>query len=79
MAAIITLSEEQRQLDAESQDSIGNIDEDNALHFLVTFIDGMKSLADGEVWFMVHGNHGRYYNICLYYDNLHNQAHGEAL
>lgn len=45
---------------------------------LLTCMDGMKSLADGDVWFMIHENYGRY-NIGLYYDNLHNQAHGEDL
>lgn len=83
MAASLALSEEEQrlqseQLVAELQGSIGNIDEDKAFLFLATFIDGMKSLADGEVWFMIHENYGRY-NIGLYYDNLHNQAHGEDL
>ena len=48
------------------------------LKFLATLVDGMKSLADGEVWFMSHQHYGQY-NIGLYYDNLHNQAHGEDL
>lgn len=38
----------------------------------------MRSLADGEVWFMIHEFRGKY-QIGLYYDNLHNQAHGEDL
>ena len=56
-------------------------DEANAMRtfqFLTTFLDGMKSLADGSVWFMIHERYGRY-QIGLYYDNLHNQAHGEDL
>lgn len=55
-----------------------NDDPEKALEFLALFLDGMKSLADGDVWFMIHENYGRY-NIGLYYDNLHNQAHGEDL
>lgn len=54
MAASLALSEEEQrlqseQLVAELQGSIGNIDEDKVFLFLATFIDGMKSLADGEV------------------------------
>ena len=49
-----------------------------AWQFLVTYLDAMKSLADGNVWYMIHESYGRY-NIGLYYDNLHNQAHGEDL
>lgn len=55
-----------------------NADQEKAFRFLLTFMDGMKSLADGDVWFMIHESYGRY-NIGLYYDNLHNQAHGEDL
>lgn len=43
-----------------------------------TYLDAMTSLADGDVWFMIQENYGQYY-IGLYYDNLHNQAHGEDL
>ena len=53
-------------------------DPEKALKFLATFMDGMRSLADGDVWFMIHEHYGRY-QIGLYYDNLHNQAHGEDL
>ena len=55
-----------------------NADQEKAFRFLLTFMDGLKSLADGDVWFMIHENYGRY-SIGLYYDNLHNQAHGEDL
>ena len=51
---------------------------EKAFLFLATFMDGMRSMADGTVWFMIHENYGRY-QIGLYYDNLHNQAHGEDL
>lgn len=82
-------SEDQREaLEAEfktkiqefglSQNDNEEFDEEKALLFLATFLDGMKSLADGEVWFMIHEQYGKYY-IGLYYDNLHNQAHGEDL
>ncbi len=60
------------------QDENAQPDEEKAFQFLVKFLDGMKSMADGTVWFMIHENYGRY-NIGLYYDNLHNQAHGEDL
>lgn len=55
-----------------------NADPEKALHFLSTFVETMGSLADGEVWFMIHEQYGRY-NIGLYYDNLHNRPHGEDL
>ena len=54
------------------------VDSGRAFRAMLTFLDGMKSLADGSVWFMIHEHYGRY-NIGLYYDNLHNQAHGEDL
>lgn len=60
------------------QSQVAEPDPEKAMEFLVKFLDGMKSLADGEVWFMIHENYGRY-NIGLYYDNLHNRAHGEDL
>ena len=83
MATSLNLSEDDQKLQSEQmmtklQDAIGNIDEDKAFLFIATFIDGMKSLADGDVWFMIHENYGRY-NLGLYYDNLHNQANGEDL
>lgn len=53
-------------------------DPEKTLMFLMTFMDGLKSMADGDVWFMIHERYGRY-SIGLYYDNLHNQAHGEDL
>ena len=51
---------------------------EKALRFLSTIVEGLQSLADGSVWFMIHQHLGRY-QIGLYYDNLHNQAHGEDL
>ncbi len=60
------------------QDDNTEPDSEKALKFLATFLDGMRSLADGDVWFMIHEHYGRY-QIGLYYDNLHNQAHGEDL
>lgn len=58
----------------------GNTEPDleKGIKFITTLIDSMKSLADGEVWFMIHEDYGRY-QIGLYYDNLHNRAHGEDL
>ena len=49
-----------------------------AYQSLLRILGKMRSLADGEVWFMIHGEHGRY-NLGLYYDNLHNRPHGEDL
>ena len=60
------------------QDENAEPDTEKALRFLATFMDRMRSLADGDVWFMIHERYGRY-QIGLYYDNLHNQAHGEDL
>ncbi len=53
-------------------------DPERSFRFLAAFVNAFQSLADGSVWFMIHENLGRY-NIGLYYDNLHNQAHGEDL
>ena len=83
MAKSLNLSEDDQKFQSEQmmtelQDAIGNIDEDKAFLFIATFIDGMKSLADGDVWFMIHENYGCY-NLGLYYDNLHNRANGEDL
>ena len=60
------------------QDENAEPDPEKAFKFLTTFLNGMNSLADGNVWFMIHEHYGRY-QIGLYYDNLHNQAHGEDL
>ena len=82
---VVTAPEEeqadlQAQLVSEMQ-ALGFIDEhsqEETARFFLTLFDGMKSLADGDVWFMIHEVYGRY-QIGLYYDNLHNQAHGEDL
>ena len=52
----------------------------DAARFDVTGLlrDGTNYLAVKIVWFMIHERYGRY-QIGLYYDNLHNQAHGEDL
>lgn len=60
------------------QDENVEPDPEKVYKFLATLMDGMSSLADGSVWFMIHENYGQY-QIGLYYDNLHNQAHGEDL
>lgn len=54
------------------------MDSEKGYQAIFAFLDGIKALADGDVWFMIHKSYGRY-NIGLYYDNLHNQAHGEDL
>lgn len=53
-------------------------DEAKSLQFLADYLDGMSSIADGTVWFMIHERYGKY-QIGLYYDNLHNRPHGEDL
>lgn len=87
---LVTASEEQQdgiieQVITEIQkpkfaQTSGNTEEDTekAYRFLLTAFDTMRSLADGEVWFMIYKNYGQY-QIGLYYDNLHNQAKGEDL
>ena len=49
-----------------------------AFQSFLSMLDRFRSLADGEVWFMIHEQYGRY-NLGLYYDNLHNRPHGEDL
>ncbi|SKC49245.1 hypothetical protein SAMN06298214_0911 [Bacteroidales bacterium WCE2004] len=65
------------QVAAELQRIYGQ-DEMKAYEIIMAFLDGMKSAADGDVWFMIIEN-GAEYHIGLYYDNLHNMAHGEDL
>jgi hypothetical protein len=36
------------------------MDPEKALRFLATFMDGMRSLADGDVWFMLFLNMFKY-------------------
>lgn len=54
----------------------GSIDEEKAYAFIISFEDTLREHADGHVWFTINeaGN-----QILLYYDNVHNQAHGEDL
>ena len=49
-----------------------------AMKFIFAVHNGMQELADGSVWVMIHESYGQY-QIGLYYDNLHNRAHGEDL
>lgn len=63
---------------AEQLKNTDDVDPEKALMGMLALMDGMKSLADGNVWFMIHERYCRY-NIGLYYDNLHNQANGEDL
>lgn len=60
------------------QESNSKADSERNIKYLFALMDGMRSLADGEVWFVINKRYNRY-NIGLYYDNLHNQAHGEDL
>ena len=48
------------------------------LLYIANILESWKNIADGDVWFMIHENYGKY-NIGLYYDNLHNKANGEDL
>lgn len=54
------------------------VDPMKQLQRFLTVMEKLKSVADGDVWFMIHEHYGRY-NIGLYYDNLHNRPHGEDL
>lgn len=63
---------------AMGQNKKAEVDPEKSIRFLEAFLNGMSSTADGDVWFMIHENNGRYY-IGLYYDNLHNRPHGEDL
>ena len=66
-----------KKVEAKLYEALGN-DEEKALELLAAFMDDLRSLADGDVWFMIHDHYGQY-QIGLYYDNRHNQAHGEDL
>lgn len=57
---------------------LGENDSVKALKILSALIEGYTLQADGQVWFMIFENDGKY-NIGLYYDNLHNAPHGEDL
>ncbi len=79
---LITASEEEKdgitnQLISETQ-LIKTGDTEKAFNLWVQALGAIMSLVDGEVWFMIHEFDGKYY-IGLYYDNLHNRAHGEDL
>ncbi len=74
---IAELTAEMQKMGLE-QDENTEPNPEKALMIMATYLDGLHSLADGEVWFMIHEHYGRY-QIGLYYDNLHNQAHGEDL
>ena len=54
----------------------GSIDKEKAYAFIVSLVGAVEELADGQVWFKIDDTCSR---IVLYYDNLHNQAHGEDL
>lgn len=62
----------------EASEKQTDTDSMKSLQVMFAMFDGMRSLADGSVWFTIHENYGKYY-IGLYYDNIHNQAHGEDL
>ena len=64
--------------DIESFIQENNPSPKNPLLSMLTFFNGLKAIADGRVWFTIHKFFDRY-QIALYYDNLHNQAHGEDL
>ena len=80
----ISVPEDQREAMQEQMLSdiqsmgLGQTENSELDRFLATFMDGMRELADGDVWFMIHEHYGQY-QIGLYYDNLHNQANGEDL
>ena len=53
-----------------------SIDPEKAYSFIIAFVNAVNELADGRVWFRIDESCRQ---IILYYDNLHNQAHGEDL
>lgn len=64
------------------KDNAGQLTEEDMrkqLLFVFTYFNGLKTLADGEVWFTIHQENYNRYHIGLYYDNLHNRPHGEDL
>lgn len=69
-AKLQEIEDNPKETDKEKVDQISKI--------LFKFMEGMYSLADGDVWFMIHEQYGSY-QIVLYYDNRHNQANGEDL
>lgn len=73
---------EQEELQAKLNEEMHNIgvshDEEKYKLFMIAYLNGLQELADGDVWFMIHETYGKY-QIGLYYDNRHNQAHGEDL
>lgn len=81
---VMSLSKEQKKVfQREIMEKIGLIgfiesNPEKAFEFYATFVNVMRSLADGDIWFMIQEYNGRY-RIGLYYDNPHNQAHGEDL
>ena len=52
------------------------IDGEKANEIIQALAKTIEEQADGEVWFTINDTDNR---IVLYYDNLHNQAHGEDL
>lgn len=88
LKAVSAPESEQAELLSQAMDDLQNyavgqygndqMNEEEAVRYIVTLYNGFSSLADGDVWFTIHENYGQY-QICLYYDNLHNQAHGEDL
>ena len=77
-ASIDVLMDEMVEELGISQDCDTELDPIKAFQSFLTMLERMRSLADGEVWFMIHEEYGRY-NLGLYYDNLHNRPHGEDL
>ena len=72
------LSKMQAEIQEQGLTRNEKFDEAKSLQFLADYLDGMRSIADGEVWFMIHERYGKF-QIGLYYDNLHNRPHGEDL
>ena len=69
---------EEMQKTGFGKEDASEFSQEQGLLFIASYMDAMRSLADGEVWFTILESAGRY-QIGLYYDNLHNKAHGEDL
>ena len=71
----------QYQMVADMHEGFSSKADENPAKFALyqsTIAEGLQSMADGEVWFMIDDSYSDY-KIILFYDNLHNQAHGEDL
>jgi 16S rRNA A1518/A1519 N6-dimethyltransferase RsmA/KsgA/DIM1 with predicted DNA glycosylase/AP lyase activity len=53
--------------------------EDKKVEYLKNCMNDFLDMFNRQVWFMISENGYNKYTICMYYDNLYNQANGEDL